>query len=141
MPEGALVPVQRRIVEWDAAGQPVLTAQPVLTRQHIQSLYLVAAAQPYVIDDPFDPEFGVYDGMTIAEVLVRKQLMKAAKTGEAEMVMDRLIGKPMSRGENVNINATYEQYLKALQAKLAGQPAPPIDVTPEPDDGVFGDLA
>ena len=137
-PSTALAPValERLIVFKD--GQPVLTAEPVLTRAHVQSLYLVAAAQPYVVDDPFDPDFGLYDGMTIAEVLVRKQLAKAAKTGEVESVMDRLIGKSLSRGENVNVHATYEDFLKGVDAKERG--AAPIDAHVVEDENLFGDL-
>ena len=140
--EVALVPVQSRIIKWEN-GVPVLTAEPVLTRTHVQSLYLIAAAQPYEVTDPLDPDFGLYDGMTVAEVLVRKQLLAAARSGDVEQVMDRLIGKPMSRGENVNVNlgGTYEDYLKGLAAK-AGAPKGPIDVeVVEPQSSVFGDLA
>ena len=128
-PVVALVPVQRRIIEWDANGVPILTAQPVLTKAHIQSLYMVVAAQPYEVTDPLDPDFGLFDGMTIAEVLVRKQLLAAVKSGEAELVMDRLIGKALTKSESVTLHATYEEYLKALEAKM------------RPDKTIFGELA
>lgn len=118
--EAALAPVQQRLIVW-RDGQPVLSAEPVLTRGTLQSLYLVAAAQPYEVTDPLDPDFGKYDGMTIAEVLIRKQLMNAARTGDAEAVMDRLIGKAMSKSENVNVNidGSYEGFLKRKAAELA----------------------
>ena len=138
----AIVPVQRTIIKWDAQGQPVMTAEPVLTQHHVRSLYMIAAAQPYEVTDPLDPDFGKYDGMTIAEVLVRKQLLAAVRSGEVEAVMDRLIGRPMARGEQVNVNldGSYEGYLKGLAEKMAA-PAP-IDVTAEPAAAnVFGDLA
>jgi len=143
----ALVPVQRTIIKWEN-GLPIMAVEPVLTRGHVQSLYLIAAAQPYEVTDPLDPDFGLYDGMTIAEVLVRKQLLKAAQSGDAEQVMDRLIGKPMSRGENVNVNlgGTYEDYLKGLAAKAGGNvppDSPPAFVEAQVvvDPSVFGDLA
>ena len=138
----ALVPVQKRIIEWHD-GQPVLAVQPVLSKAHVTSLYFITAAQPYEVTDPLDPDFGKYDGMTIAEVLVRKQLERAAKSGntaEIEIVMDRLIGKPLSRSENLTVNDTYENYLKRLAGKISGGA---IDVTPVKDNNadVLGDLA
>lgn len=133
----ALVPVQQRLIIW-RDGQPVLASEPVLTRGTVQNLYLLGAAQPYEITDPLDPDFGKYDGMTIAEVLVRKQLMNAARTGDAEAVMDRLIGKSMSKSENLNVNVdgSYEGFLKRKAAELAKVVDAEI-VTPD----VFGDLA
>ena len=133
----ALVPVNQTIIVFKD-GLPVMTSEPVLTRAHLQSLYFVVAAQPYVVDNPLDPDFGIYDGMTVAEVLVRKQLNKAAKTGdmaEIEKVMDRLIGKSMNRGENVNVNASYEDFLKGVEAKSKPSPIEATIVESE-----FGDL-
>lgn len=138
-----VVPVQRRIIKWED-GLPVLTAEPVLTRQHITSLYVIAAAQPYEVTDPLDPDFGLYDGMTVAEVMVRKQLMAAVKSGDdakIETIMDRIIGKPMSRGENVNVNldGSYEGYLKRLAA--TGAANEPVEAHLVEPVSVFGDLA
>ena len=135
-----VVPVLQRVIVWDEGGLPQLVAEPVLTKTHIRQAYFLIAAQPFVCDDPLDPDFGKYDGMTIAEVLVRKQLMGAASSGDPKQIedaMDRLIDKPISRGENLNVNASYEQYLKGLAAKLAGV-SPTIDVTPSTN--LFGDL-
>jgi hypothetical protein len=138
----ALVPVYKTIITWKD-GQPVMAAEPVLTQHHVRSLYLIAAAQPYEVTDPLDPDFGLYDGMTIAEVMVRKQLIAAARSGDVEAAMDRLIGRPMARGEQVNVNldGSYEGYLKGLAAKMApGAAGGPIEAEViEPS--VFGDLA
>lgn len=137
MADAALVPVQQRIIEWKD-GAPVLTTAPVLEKQHVQSLYWIAAAQPYVVDDPLDPDFGKYDGMTIAEVMVRKQLQAAAKSGDVEAVMDRLIGKALSKSEsvNVNLNGNYETWLKDKAKKIVE-----AEVVSEPAASLFGDLA
>ena len=134
-----VVPVYRTIITWKD-GQPVMAAEPVLTQHHVRNLYLIAAAQPYEVTDPLDPDFGLYDGMTIAEVMVRKQLIAAAKSGDVEAAMDRLIGKPMARGENVNVNlgGSYETYLKGLSEKMKGAP---IEAHVVRDENVFGDLA
>lgn len=146
-PSTDLVPIQRRIIEWKD-GLPVLASVPVLNPGHIRDLYWVTAAQPYVVDDPLDPEFGLYDGMTIAEVMVRKQFMSAARSGDKdqiEKVMDRLIGKPKNTSENVNLNLTgnYEEFLKRKAAEIAA--AVPIQeaevVSPDSARDVdFGDL-
>ena len=135
----ALVPVYKTIITWQD-GKPIMTAEPVLTKPHIRALYMIVAAQPYEVTDPLDPDFGLYDGMTIAEVMVRKQLLKAARTGDVEEVMNRLIDKPMARGEqlNVNLDGSYEGYLKGLADKLAGGAAP-IDAEVA-EENIFGDL-
>lgn len=135
--EGALVPVQQRLIIW-RDGLPVLASEPVLTRGTVQNLYLLGAAQPYEVTDPLDPDFGKYDGMTIAEVIVRKQLMAAARTGDGEAIMDRLIGKAMSKSENLNVNVdgSYEGFLKRKAAEIA-QVVDAEVVAPN----VFGDLA
>lgn len=142
----ALVPVQQRIITWKD-GQPVLSAEPVLTKNHLQSLYFVVAAQPYVVEDPLHPDFGLYDGMTVAEVLVRKQLINAARSGdkdEIEKAMDRLLGKPKWIGESVNVHASYEDFLKGVEARVKSD-APPsfveAHVVEPSDDNPFGDLA
>ncbi len=152
----AIAAVQRSVIKWEG-GVPILKAEPVLTKQSIQSLYPILAAELYEVTDPLDPDFAKYDGMTILEVMVRKQLLAAARTGNVEEVMDRLIGKSLSRGENLNVNVggTYEDYLKGLKAKME-PPARVVEATvveerdPHPTDSpgnfddnemVFGDLA
>ena len=139
LPESA-PPAQKRIIEW-RDGAPVLSAIPVLTPQHVRSLYWIAAAQPYEVTDPLDPDFGLYDGLTIAEVMVRKQLLAAARTGNVEVAMDRLIGKPLAKSEslNVNVSGNYEEWLKAKAEKLRAE-AVEAEVV-RTDDGEFGDLA
>lgn len=138
-----LVPVQKRIITWDpATGQPVLTSEPVLTKTHLQSLYFVVAAQPYIVEDPLDPDFAKYDGMTIAEVMVRKQVENAAKHGtlvEIETVMDRLIGKSMARSEGLVVHKTYEDRMREIRdARMRARAIPTIA---EPAATPFGDLA
>ncbi len=139
-PTRALVPIQKSVIEWDADGNPVLAAQPALNPKQIQEAYFIVAAQPFVCGDPLSPDFGKYDGMTIAEVLVRKELEAAAGQGDAngiaaiEIVMNRLIGPPMtrSRNENVNVAASYEDVLKSIAEKAKGAVAQ--------RDSLFGDL-
>ena len=138
-PSKALVaPVLRRVIVWDDAGVPQLATEPVLDKTQIRKAYFLIAAQPYICDDPLDPDFAKYDGMTIAEVLIRKQLDGAARSGDInaiETVMDRLIDKPLARGENLTVSTTYESYLKGLREKLVSE----AEVVAE--ENPFGDLA
>lgn len=138
--EQALVPVQRRVIKWDDSGLPQLVSEPVLTKTHIRAAYFLIAAEPYVVDDPFDPDFGKYDGMTIAEVLVRKEIEAAIRSNsiaEIESIMDRLIDKPLARAENHNVNASYEDFLRRTEAKVRGA----INAEVVASASVFGDLA
>ena len=131
-----VVPVLQRVIKWDAAGAPMLVAEPVLDKTQIRKAYFLIAAQPYVVEDPLDPDFAKYEGMTIAEVLIRKQLDGAARSGDIdaiETVMDRLIDKPLARGENLTVSTTYESYLKGLREKLVHE-AETVEENP------FGDL-
>lgn len=141
-------PVNERVIVFDEKGLPTVTTQPVLTKAHIQSLYFILAARPFVCADPLDPDFGKYDGMTIVEVMVRKQLETAAQTGDTnliETIMDRLVGKAMTRAENVNVGISYESWLKK-QAEIDSSPSelPPIDIELDKstldESNIFGDL-
>lgn len=133
--------IQRLIIWKD--GVPVLASEPVLTRNTLQNLYFAAAAQPYEVTNPLDPDFGRFDGMTIAEVMVRKQLVNAARSGDRadiEAAMDRLIGKALSKSENLNVNLddkSYEGFLKRKADELAAKVVEAEVVEPN----LFGDLA
>lgn len=123
--------VLRRLVVWGPDGTPVLTTEPVITKAQINDLYMAAAAQPYV-PDPHNPQDAQYAGLTCAEVIVRKQIILAARTGEAETVMDRLVGRPKQSVESTKLTLTYEDTLKEIARKAGiphGRPAgpPPID--------------
>lgn len=142
--------VNQRILQVGADGLPQLTVQPLVTKAQLQSLYFVVAAQPYVVEDPLDPDFGRYDGMLIGEVLVRKELEAAVKSKDLatiEIVMDRLLGKPLSntKTESLTVSMGYEDFLKNQIARDAAPPATPIDASTveEPPDevSIFGDLA
>lgn len=112
----AVVAVLRRLVTWDADGNPVVTTEKQLNKGALQDLYMVAAAQPYVVD-PHDPQDAQYEGMTCAEVMVRKQTQTAARLGDAEVVMDRLLGRPKQSVESTKLTLTYEDTLKEIARK------------------------
>lgn len=109
-----------------------MTTAPLITKNQLQDLYMAAAAQPFICEDPLDPDFP-YNGMTCAEVMVRKQILKAAQTGDAEMVMDRLLGRPKQSVESTKLSLTYEDFLKETARKEADKrPSPATIAEPVP---------
>jgi hypothetical protein len=105
----------------------------MLTKQNLRDIYLIAASQPYVVEDPMDPEFEKYDGMTCAEVMVRKEIEAAARAGNvevAEKIMDRIIGKPERLERRLDVTVNYEEWLKA-------QAGPVIGVSPSSPGEIF----
>ena len=134
----AVVPAYRRITTWDAEGNPVLAVQPFITEQQIKSIYFIAAAQPFVVDPR--PDIEKFKDMSVIEVLIRKQIDSAIRLadvspGGIEAIMDRLIGRPMSRSENLNLNGSYEDVLKTIAAKAQASPVQEAE-----EVSVFGDL-
>lgn len=115
--------VQRRILAFDREGNPALAVVPLVTKSVMQDLYNAAAALPYVSleSDPFHPDHA-FDGMSCAEVMVRKQMAAAARSGEPGEVADRLMGKPKQTSESLRINITYEERIKQIARDLAAKP-------------------
>lgn len=131
-PPASPAPVYQRITKF-IDGVPTLVAVPMLTKQNLRDIYLIAASQPYVVEDPMDPEFEKYDGMTCAEVMVRKEIEAAARAGNvevAEKIMDRIIGKPERLEKRLDVTVNYEEWLKV-------QAGPVIDVSPSSPGEIF----
>lgn len=120
----------RRLLGFDAQGQPTVAIVPLVTKGAMQDLYNAAAAQPYQ-PDPANPLDAQYEGLSCAEVMVRKQMVKAARTGEPGEVTDRLMGKPKQTSESVRVTVTYEERLKRIaQSVAAGAPITDAEVVP-----------
>lgn len=120
------IAVKRRFITWDAAGNPQVVSEDVLTKAAINDLYMAAAAQMYE-PEPGNAVDAQYAGLTCAEVMVRKQIMAAARSGAAEIVMDRLVGRPKQSTEVTKLNLTYEDTLREIARKESlklGPPAP-----------------
>lgn len=118
------IAVKRRFITWDAAGNPQVVSEDVLTKAAINDLYMAAAAQMYE-PDPHVPSDVQYAGLTCAEVMVRKQIQQAARTGLAETVMDRLVGRPKQSTEVTKLNLTYEDTLREIARKEQLKLGPP----------------
>lgn len=119
--------VQRRLLVRDKDGNPTLAVVPLVTKAVMQDLHNAAAAMPYASPepDPLHPDH-FYDGMSCAEVMVRKRQTRAAFTGEdVEPVLDRLMGKPKQTSESLRINVTYEERIKQIAKDVSSRA--PID--------------
>ena len=131
--------VHQRIVTWEG-GVPVVKNVPVITESVVAAVQAAAAAQLYVdADDALAAELGLppsrFSGMTNIEVMLVKRTELAAKTGDddrIERVLDRLVGKPKTKGEVHSVSETYEQFLE----RTAKKAPPPRDVTPESLEGL-----
>lgn len=123
--------VQRRLVVFNEAGVPVVTNVPFIPKAKIQTLALQALSLPYTTpEDELAIELGLkpsdYYGRPIIEVMMVKAALKAARSGDMadiDPVLDRAIGKPKTSSENVNVNGTYEGFLKTA-AELMGVSVP-----------------
>lgn len=111
---------------WDASGNPVLSTVPLATPAAMQQLYSAAAALTFECPDPKHPDHR-FHGMSLAEVIVRKQIERAASgIGDDEKVLDRLMGKPKQKTEQLRVNISYEEFLRDVASKTGGAPPPDI---------------
>lgn len=125
----------QRIAAWDGQGNPVVATVPLITKAQVAELYAAAAAETFNCPDPLDPDHE-FHGLSMAEVMVRKEVRAAARSGNAETVMDRLVGRPKQTSESTRLTLGYEDALKEierkerlkLQADGRGGPAAPIVV-------------
>lgn len=127
-PTSSLVPVTSRIVSFDpATGQPVVRDVQVFTRAQVSEIAMAAASLPYSEpDDELALELGLptseFYGRPNLEVMLIKQARNAARSGDPdviEKVLDRLIGKPKTTSENLNISRSYEDVLNDIAAREA----------------------
>jgi hypothetical protein len=102
-------------------GTPIVVTAPMVTRGQIHDAILAAAALPY--DGPDKDQF---PNLTNAEVMVIKKVHAAAVTGDCEAVLDRILGKPKTSSENVNINGSYEDFLNDVEKRAAPRNVDPL---------------
>ncbi len=93
----------------------------MLNKEAVTQLPLTVLSLPYKRTD-FEIEMGQgkeFEGLTNAEVAMIR-LAKDAGHGNykaIEMLLDRIVGKPMVSTENKNITLTYEDFLDAIAHK------------------------
>jgi hypothetical protein len=122
--------ISRQIISW-IDGVPTLVVQPMLTKALTTDIILAAASQPYHDPLGLEPEFL---GMSNMEVMVIKQVRRAATTGErvdVEGILDRILGRPKTSAENTNVSVSYEDFLREVDSKESAK-RQIIDVTPDP---------
>jgi hypothetical protein len=124
------VVIQRRLVQFDpVTGYPVVVIVPTLTKTQIGDTAAAALSLPY--EDPLNLE-PQYKGLTNVEVAMTKVAKRAALNADladVEMLLDRAIGRPKNTAENVNlnVNGTYEDFLRSVAAKVTpSSPSPTI---------------
>lgn len=93
----------------------------MFTKQQVSDIIVAAATELYDADPILEPEFV---GKTNLEVMVARGIRRAARSGDMDPVLDRIIGKAKTIGEMTKVNVDYETYLRQLAAKGGGE-APP----------------
>lgn len=126
--------VQQRLVVFEN-GMPVVTTQPYIPKAKIQQIALQALSLPYTDDnDELAIEMGLppseFYGRPLIEVMLIKRTRAAARTGDddkIERTLDRAIGKPKTSSENVNLNGSYEDFLKAAAELMKPKGPRPVE--------------
>lgn len=124
------------IFEWED-GAPKPRGSKSMKKEQLQDLYHASLGIMYQGDwDPMTQTYVIdplYAGMTYGQMMVFKQVRKAAESGEAnliEKVMDRVLGKPKQAMETVTMSLSYEEFmLRSAQEEQQRQQV--IDITPE----------
>ena len=116
-------------------GAPTVIVQPYLPKAKIQTLAIQALSLPYTDEnDELAIEMGLppseFYGRPMIEVMIIKRTRAAARTGDddkIERTLDRAIGKPETTSKNVNLNGSYEDFLKAAANLMKNAPRPQPD--------------
>ena len=105
------------VIKW-VEGKPVPTEKEILTKEAVTELPITVMSVPYK-RSPLEVEFKIderFEGMTNGEVMMLRMAEDAARGNHkaADMLLDRILGKPKMFSENKNINATYQDYLQEI---------------------------
>ncbi len=108
---------KQMIIKW-VDGKPVPTEREIITKEAVADLPITVMSVPYK-RTPLEIEFGIdadLEGMTNGEVMML-QMSRSAARGDhkaADMLLDRILGKPKMVSENKNLNLSYQDYLEEL---------------------------
>lgn len=124
---GLTIRSYRSEIEW-VNGTPTIIDKDIISDRGLKDLVPTALSLPYqgkIISEPdengrfvdrreIEPEF---EGMTNAEVMVIKEAQRAAagNSDATHRLLDRILGKPKQQNENLNVNASYSDYLESLE--------------------------
>lgn len=113
----------------------MVTTAPYIPKAKIQQLALQALSLPYTsANDELAIELGLkpsdYYGRPLVEVMLTKAALGAAQSGDVdiiEKVLDRAIGKPKTSSENLNMDVSYEAFLKGAAELMKPKGPRPVD--------------
>lgn len=108
---------KQRLIKW-VGGKPVPVDQEIIGKDGWSKLPETVLSLPYK-RTPLEIEFEIdedYEGMTNGEVMMMEMAKSAARGDHkaADMLLDRILGKPKMTTENKHLNISYEQYLQSI---------------------------
>ena len=121
----AVAVIPRRMIQWDANGMPVPATVPMVSKEGVSELARTVMSLPFEPARGLDGEVSeeergyVEQGLTNIEVTLLR-MAKAAASGDlstANVLLDRILGKPKQSVESKSLTLTYEDWLKAQAAK------------------------
>jgi hypothetical protein len=107
----------QKIIKW-VNNRPVPTNKPILSKEAVSDLPIAVMSIPYR-RTPLEKEFGIdqdLEGMTNGEVMMLRMSEDAARGNHkaADMILDRILGKPKMVTENKNLNLNYQDFLMEI---------------------------
>ncbi len=121
----------QKIIKW-VDGKPVPIEKPILSKEAVSDLPIAVMSVPYK-RTPLEEEFGIdkdLEGMTNGEVMML-QMSRSAARGDhkaADMLLDRILGKPKMVSESKNLNLTYQDYLQEIADRESKSETADIDI-------------
>jgi hypothetical protein len=113
-------------IRWEN-GVPIPVRMETINKNYIPTLLEILVSEEYEghLDETGERFIDSrYAGNSYLEAILR-QMVEGAAAGNAksaEMVLDRLMGKPKQAIESVNMNMSYEQFLDRLAEDVAKGP-------------------
>jgi hypothetical protein len=112
----------------------------MLSPKNVEDLASTALSLPYKTD-PFSVSDEEFVGMTNAEVMLVRMARLAAggDLSAANVLLDRVLGKPKQSIESKNVNVSYADVLKEKAERAAKEGVVNCEVVPpEADDDMDG---
>ncbi len=113
------------VIKW-VDGKPVPTEKNILTKEAVTDLPITVMTVLYR-RSPLEIEFKIderFEGMTNGEVMMLRMAEDAARGDHkaADMLLDRILGKPKMVSENKNLNFSYQDYLQEIANREEPEP-------------------
>lgn len=140
--------INRRMIVWGPDGVPRPESVPMLTPKNVEDIAATALSLPYKTD-PLSSSDEEFVGMTNAEVMLVRMARLAAggDLSAANVLLDRVLGRPKQSIESKNVNVSYADVLKekadraakegTVDCEVVQSPSPPSS----PEDDPLGGIA